>query len=376
VYLKKFEIYFQETITMANSKGFTRRDFLKGTVLGGGGLFAANMLALLEYRRAQGQDAPLRAAMSNAGLAASCCAHGQEAAMYWAGLLGVEITWFDGELDPAKQRAKFDQIATEEWDFVAVQPNSIDILVEPIQALIDAGTPVIGMDTLIAPFEQQREMGILSFIAPDNVFMAAAAMNLLVTRMGGTGKISHLGGQPGHTGAQARGQGFLSIASRYPDIEIVDDQPANWNLAEAAQITESVLNRHPDLNAIFADNDDMALAARQVVDNAGLGDQVIVGGVDAMPAALEAISDGRLLVSARNPSCRIHGWSVVAGALAATVGLEQARQEIPFYILADGPAITGEVDANPEFADAPWKLTNYGMSPIEGVLWLEEHYLL
>lgn len=359
-------------------EGMNRRDFITASsMLLGGGAFAAPMLAsLLEARKARAQDGPLRAAMSNAGLAASWCAQGQEAAMYWAGLLGVEVTWFDGELDPAKQRAKFDQIATEQWDFVAVQPNSIDVLVEPIQALIDAGTPVIGMDTLIAPFDQQREMGVLSFIAPDNVFMAAAAMNLLVARLGGKGKISHLGGQPGHTGAQARGQGFLTIASQYPELEIVDDQPANWNLAEAAQITESVLNRTPDLNAIFADNDDMALAARQVVDNAGLGDQVIVGGVDAMPEALQAIKDGRLLVSARNPSCRIHGWSVVAGAYAASIGLEQARQEIPFYILADGPAVTGEVDANPEFADAPWKLSNYGMSPIDGVLWLEEHFLL
>jgi len=184
-----------------------------------------------------------------------------------------------------------------------------------------------------------------------------------------------IGGQPGHTGAQARGQGFLNVVGRYPDIEVVDDQPANWNVSTAASLTEAVLNRHPDLRAVFADNDDMALAARQVIDNAGLGDQVLVGGVDAMPSALEAVADGRLLATTRNPSTRIHGWSVVAGAFAATVGVDAAREQIPFFVLADGPLVTAEVDTNPAFNDAPWKRINYGFSSIAGQLWLEEQFL-
>ncbi len=361
---------------MSRRTRLNRRDFLKAGLTAGSGLAFANLMAFIEYRKTRAQDQPLRAAMSSAGLAGTWNAQGQEAALYWANLLGVEVVWFDGEFDPVAQRAKFDQIATETWDFVAVQPNTIDVLVEPIQALIDAGTPVIGMDTLIAPLDQQQEMGVLTFIAPDNVFMAASVMNKVVEKMGGAGKISHIGGQPGHTGAQARGQGFLNIVAQYPDIEVVDDQPADWNVDTAAQLTEAVLNRAPDLAAIFADNDDMALAARQVVENAGLGDQVFVGGVDAMPPALEAVRDGRLVATCRNPSCRIHGWAVVAGAYAASVGLEAAREGIPFFVLADGPAVYADIDTNPDFADTPWKLSNYGMSSIEGQLWLESQYIL
>ncbi len=351
----------------------SRRNFLKASAIGAGA-FGANLLPFF-LQRAAAQGQPLRAAMSSAGLAGSWNAQGQDAALYYASLLNVEITWFDGEFDPVAQRAKFDQIATQEWDFVAVQPNTIGVLVEPIQALIDAGTPVIGMDTLIAPLDQLDAMGVVSFIAPDNVFLSRAVMDKVIQSMGGSGKIAHIGGQPGHTGAQARGQGFLNAVAEFPDIEVVDDQPADWNVSIAADITESVLNRHPDLKAIFADNDDMALAARQVIDNAGLSEQVVVGGVDAMPSALEAVADGRLLATTRNPSTRIHGWSVVAGALAATLGLEQARETIPFFVLADGPLVTAEIDSNPDLADEPWKLVNYGLSSIEGQLWLEEQFL-
>jgi len=358
------------------STKFSRRSFLKaGAALGASASFA-NILSFIDYRRARAQDEPIRAAMSSAGLAGSWNAQGQDAALYWANQLGVEVTWFDGEFDPAKQRAKFDQIATETWDFVAVQPNTIGVLVEPIQAIIDSGAAVIGMDTLIAPLDQLQEMGVLAFVAPDNVFMASSVMARVIAKMGGAGKISHIGGQPGHTGAQARGQGFLNAVSQYPDIEVVDDQPGNWDVSTAAALTESVLNRHPDLKAIFADNDDMAIAARQVVENAGLGDQVVVGGVDAMPSALEAVANGQLVATCRNPSCRIHGWSVVVGAYAATVGLEQARQDIPFFILADGPVVTADIDSNPDFAAEPWKLSNYGLSSIAGQLWLESQFLL
>lgn len=352
-----------------------RRDFLKSGAMLGSGVALAQFLPFIQHRRAVAQDQPLRAAMSSAGLAGTWNAQGEEAARWMADLLGVEIVWFDGEFDAAVQRARFDQLATEEWDFVAVQPGAIGTLIEPIQILVAADTPVIDMDTLIAPLQDLPDLGVLTFIAPDNVFMAESVVNKLVEIMGGAGKISHIGGQPGHTGAQARGQGFYNIINQYPDIEVVDDQPGDWDVTRAADLTESVLNRHPDLAAIFADNDDMALAARQVVENAGLGDQVSVGGVDAMPPAIEAVRDGRLVATARNSATRIHSWAVIAGAYAATVGLEAAREAVPFYVLADGPAIFGDIDSNPELADEPWKLRNYGLSSADGLLWAEENYV-
>ncbi|MEZ4660642.1 MAG: hypothetical protein R2911_24060 [Caldilineaceae bacterium] len=63
----------------------------------------------------------------------------------------------------------------------------------------------------------------------------------------------------------------------------------------------------------FFHNDDMALAAYNVIRNAGREGDIILGGVDAMPPALDAVLDGRLLTSVRNPSCRIHWEALVIG---------------------------------------------------------------
>jgi len=362
---------------MNRNKGLSRRDLLKAGLFSGGALSMASMLSFMEYRQADAQaNGPLKAAFSSAGLAGSWNAQGQQAALAYGKLYGVDITWFDGQFDAVKQRAAVDDMATKKWDFVAIQPNTIGTLVDPITSMIQAGTPFIDMDTLVAPLDQMKSIGVLNLCAPNNTFMSESVVTRMAAKMGGKGKIAHIGGQPGHTGAQARQQGMMNILKLNPNITLVDDQPGNWDIATAASLAESFLNRFPDLNAIFADNDDMALSARQVVETAGVQDQVLIGGVDMMPPAIQAVAAGKLAGTARNPANRIHGWAVVIGAYAATVGLDQARKDVPFFTLADGPALFPDIDNNPDLADTPWKLNNYGMSSTDGQIYLESLFLL
>jgi ribose transport system substrate-binding protein len=85
-------------------------------------------------------------------------------------------------------------------------------------------------------------------------------------------------------------------------------------------------------------NDDMALAAAKVIKNAGRDKEIALCGVDAMPPAIQAVIDGSLAATVRNPSCRIHWGAVVIGALAAT-----GVKDIPKYILTDGPVVTPKI---------------------------------
>lgn len=353
-----------------------RRDFLKAASVFGAGALGASILSRVGEVAAQEDGPLLRCAMSSAGLAGTWNVQGKQAAEYWGGLLGVEVVWFDGEHNVQTQRNKIDQVATQDWDFVALQPGSIGILVDPISQIIDNGIPVIDMDTLIAPLDEMWDMGVITLIAPDNVTLAEAVVSQIVEAMDFAGKIARTGGVEGHTGAQGRQQGFWNIVNQYPDIEVVDDQPADWSAERSAQLWETIINRHPDIKGGFFDNDDMALSARRVIEGAGLLEQVAIGGVDAMPPAIEAVGRGEMVATARNSPTRIHAWAVIAGVYAATVGAEQARIDIPNFILADGPVITAAIDSNPELADTPWKLKNYGLSSAEGQLWLEDELLL
>jgi ribose transport system substrate-binding protein len=337
----------------------TRRSFVRkvagsgaaaGALLGG---FGVDPLVSAAMAQEMGRsEKPLRAAFSNAGLQATWCAQGKQAAEYWGKLFNVEVTWFDGELAAPKQRAAIDNMASQDWDFVAIQAFGIGTLTDPVKRMIDAGIPVIDMDTLIAPLE---EIDVHSFLAPDNEFMGASVTQALVDAIGGKGTITMTQGALGHTGAQGRARGFESIVAKYPDIEVLDTQPADWDVSKATRIWDSLLTKHADISAAFFHNDDMALAAQNVMRARGR-DSILVGGVDAMPPAIEAVIDGRMLATVRNPSCRIHGGAVVAGVAAVLTGEKTGEGGIPKHVITDGPVVT--------------------KPNAEGMLWMQRHYLI
>lgn len=333
----------------------SRRDFFK---MAGGSAMAMAALAGIGISPAMAQSAatgrsekPLKAAFTNAGLQASWCAQGKAAAEYWGQLFNVEVTWFDGQLDATKQRAAVDNMASQEWDFVAIQAFGIGTLTAPVQKMIDAGIPVIDMDTLIAPLDT---INVHTFLAPDNEFMGASMTQALVTAMGGKGTMVMTQGALGHTGAQGRAAGFESVVKQYPDIEVLDTQPADWDVSKVARIWDTLLTKYPVINGAFFHNDDMALAAAEVMKRRNRT-ETLIGGVDAMPPAIEAVLEGRMLGTVRNPSCRIHGGAIVAG-VAAVNGGEKTGEGIPKHIITDGPVVT---KANGE-----------------GMLWMQKHYLI
>ena len=132
-------------------------------------------------------------------------------------------------------------------------------------------------------------------------------------------------GALGHTGAQGRAKGFKQVVANYPDVKVLDEQPADWDVTKVARIWESLLTKYPDIAGAFFHNDDMALAAHNVMKSKNRTG-IVIGGVDAMPPAVNAVLDGTMLATVRNPSCRIHGWAVAAG-VAAVAGGEKAGKE-------------------------------------------------
>src|SRR6185312_12353895 len=210
--------------SMAN--GLDRRDlFLSAgaaALLGGFGVSPALAAEMTATTRS---EKPLKAAFSNAGLQATWCAQGKRAAEYWGKLFNVEVTWFDGELSAPKQRAAIDDMAQQKWDFVAIQAFGIGTLTAPVNKMIDAGIPVIDMDTLIAPLDS---INVHSFLAPDNEFMGASVTQALVNAIGGKGTITMTQGALGHTGAQGRARGFEAVVKQFPNVEVLNTDPADW----------------------------------------------------------------------------------------------------------------------------------------------------
>src|SRR5436309_8445694 len=111
----------------------TRRNLLQAAATGGAATALLGGLginpALAEMGRS---EKPLKAAFSNAGLQATWCAQGKQAAEYWGKLFNVDVTWFDGELNATRQRGAIENMSSQQWDFVAIQAFGIGTLTAPV----------------------------------------------------------------------------------------------------------------------------------------------------------------------------------------------------------------------------------------------------
>jgi len=319
------------------SEGVSRRGFL-GTAAGTG-LSLTALLAACSNSTTPAQGASignppntkrLKAAFTNNNLTSTWCAQGKQVAETWGKWFGIDVTWYDGGGSVDQQLKALETIATKKWDFVAIQAVGVDTLVNPVKQLLDSGTAVIQMDTEI---DSSHQTPITTFLEPDNIAMGEASATALFQKMGGKGKVIMTQGALGHTGAQGRAKGFMQALAKYPNIELVAKDPADWDVNKAAQLWENYLVKYKDLAGGFFHNDDMALAAAKVIQNAGR--TIPIAGVDAMPPAIQAVIGGSMVATVRNPSGRIHWGALVIGLLAST-----GTKNIPTYILADGPVVT------------------------------------
>jgi ribose transport system substrate-binding protein len=138
---------------------------------------------------------------------------------------------------------------------------------------------------------------VVTFIGSDNLEGGAVAGRYIAATLAGKGKVAIIEGISGHETADRRRQGFLNGIERFPGIRVVASQTAEWERARAYTVAENLLQAHPDLDAIFAANDEMALGALEAMAAARRLEHVRVVGFDAIPDALANIASGRLLGS-------------------------------------------------------------------------------
>lgn len=333
----------------------SRREFL-GTV-GLGSVAAGAMIAgcTPPAPTTESTSKPLRAAFSNAGLQSTWCALGKTTAELWGKLLNVEIEWFDGEFNLGKQRDKIDSITNRDWDFCCFQAVQIDTLAEPVMRLKDRGIPVISMDTLLVSMDKMRDTGVWCEVTPDHVDMAEKSVGYLMQKIDGKGKVIHIGGLDGHSGAQGRRQGFENIVQKFPGIEVLGGgvRWCDWDKEKARNTFEALLQQETTpIAGAFFHSDDMALAAIPALKGT-IHEKMVVVAVDGQKDGLDAIKKGALAASAVNPVCRIHQTSLFLGQFI--VRNKEKISSVPMEIITPGPLVTAD---NPRVLEAMYYLAD------------------
>ena len=135
----------------------------------------------------------------------------------------------------------------------------------------------------------------VSFVTPNSVEGAYEVAKALFESIGGEGKVVHIAGMATPTDSY-RTAGLMQAAKEYPGIEIVGGLRANWDREQARKVMLSMITAHPDMKAVFAQNDNMALGVLSVLRERKL-DNVKVSGVDGLPEGLKEVAKGTQMVA-------------------------------------------------------------------------------
>jgi inositol transport system substrate-binding protein len=138
-----------------------------------------------------------------------------------------------------------------------------------------------------------------SYAGSSSVESGEILMEAMAEVMGGKGNMLELQGFYGHEPQIERHLGIENVLKKFPDIKVLAEDSGKWNREEGMKKVENWIQSDlkGKFNAIVAHNDEMAVGAVKALEDAGLADKVLVGGIDATPDALNMLKEGKLAVT-------------------------------------------------------------------------------
>lgn len=244
------------------------------------------------------------------------------------GAYDLIVNGIKNETDLAQQVALIDQMIASGVDAIVVAPADSKAVVPALARAAAAGIVVVNIDNqLDADTLAEYELRI-PFVGPDNFAGAEKVGNYLAATMEADQSVAILEGVPTTYNSQRRTAGFLK-AMNDAGINVVAQQSAQWDQTAAVTVTSGILIQHPELDAILAANDNMALGAVAAITQSGRGDAIKVVGFDNISAVQELIREGRVLATADQHADLLAVYGVEFALEALSGGATQANRTTP-----------------------------------------------
>lgn len=201
------------------------------------------------------------------------------------------------ERDLSRQVALVDEMVSSGVKAIVIAPADSKALIPALRRAVAAGVVVINIDNRLDEAVLKQEKLTIPFVGPDNRKGAKAVGEYLASKLAEGNEVAILEGIKTSFNAQQRAQGF-SDAIEHAKLKLVDSQSAQWEMSQANTVASSMLREHPELKAILAANDSMALGAVAAIKAAGKTGQVHVVGFDNISAVQTAIREDKVLATA------------------------------------------------------------------------------
>lgn len=245
---------------------------------------------------------------------------------------GYDIQFLDAQGDIGRQLSQVQSLAAQGVDAIIINPVDTAATSRMTGEAVLQSIPLVYVNREPEGDDLDNE-GVV-FVGSDQKVSGEMQMRALAELLGGEGNVAIMLGELSSGATHQRTEGVKEVAAEYPGITIVAEQPADYQRTQAIDLMTNWIVGGQEINAIAANNDEMAIGALNAMRQLGISpEDTIVGGIDATRDALDSMQSGELAVTVfQDPVGQ--GGGAVKAAIALAEGNEVEKSAmVPFQLV-------------------------------------------
>lgn len=188
-----------------------------------------------------------------------------------------------------EQLSQLEDVVTKRPSALVFMPVDYVAMVPGIEKVNKAGIPIVNVT------DRLKAGDTVSFVGANDYSLGFLVAEALLAKLGGKGNVIIIEGVKGSITNSDRVRGFNDAIKKFPGIKLLASQPANYQRLQALQVTENLLQSHPQIDGVLAANDAMGIGAIEALE--GAGRKALVVSINGTKEAVDAIKAGKLLAS-------------------------------------------------------------------------------
>lgn len=203
--------------------------------------------------------------------------------------LNIQLIELDAQGKAENQISHIENFVARDVDAIILNPADKEGSSPAVDIAVREHKPVVVVNSIVSNLQKAN-----AFVGSPDVEAGHIEVAEIMRLLHNQGNIALIQGPYGHSAEVQRTKGIRELLATFPGARIVAEQTANWSRATAMSVMENMLSSGRKIDAVIAENDEMALGASKAIEGAGKQKDIPVIGIDAIADALKAVAAGKM----------------------------------------------------------------------------------
>lgn len=241
----------------------------------------------------------------------------------------IRLIELDAQGRAEQQIGHVENFIARNVDVIILNPVDVHGSAPAVDIAVRDHKPVVVVNTVVSNLDKAN-----AYVGSPDVEAGRMEASEIMRLLDGRGNIAVMQGIYGHSAEVQRTKGIREVLSDFPEAKIVVEQTGNWDRAQALSVMENWLSAGNKIDAVIAENDEMAMGAVEAIHGAGKQKEILVIGIDGIRDALKAVAEGKLTATVFQDPI---GQGTLAVELAYQIAkgenVKSVKNQIPFQLV-------------------------------------------